>query len=385
LAEIPTERKYKAKQRNRGKGNYIMAGYKINGKPLSEICEIGYAGSGVTDRRAKASINNLKFLTNGLKRSESHPNEQYITYPSEYIYASNTCSGKLYSTTGSVKTEIALCEKGCRPSLKHRYSSSSNFYLNVFDDGEIWASATENSRTGTKLSTAEEKRKFFFITMVGGGGGGGGSNSIKSGGGGGGGAYIHALMGRLDHNYKYYFTVGNGGTGGGGNSDGEGGGSTKSETYTSKSSTTAVCTLTAGGGGRGKAGKNDGSGGGGGSVSGGTTDNAYYRVIKTVSGGNGGSRNNSGSHCTVNFKNYTPEEEQITYLTGVGGGAGSGSTGGGGGGGASPMANGGKGGGSYEDGHIGEGAGAGGGGGIYVILSSRSGAAGTSGAVYIYY
>jgi hypothetical protein len=45
-----------------------MAELKINGVNLSDICETAYTTGSVTDNRAKADINNLKYLVNGQKR-----------------------------------------------------------------------------------------------------------------------------------------------------------------------------------------------------------------------------------------------------------------------------------------------------------------------------
>ncbi|MDR1939360.1 MAG: hypothetical protein LBQ40_01010 [Clostridiales bacterium] len=68
-----------------------MAELKINGVNLSDICETAYTTGSVTDNRAKADINNLKYLVNGQKRSASHPNQQYVTYPSGYVCDKIAC------------------------------------------------------------------------------------------------------------------------------------------------------------------------------------------------------------------------------------------------------------------------------------------------------
>ncbi len=348
-------------------------GYQLNGTDITTLCEIAW-GSG--DSRTKSDFNTSKYWFNGGTRASKYPNEQFISYPSGYTYAVDGLNGKFSGFPTLKKTTYTAAARGYRPTSKYRYSTTTNStqYINKFSDGEIWISNTNSSRTGTRISTTEQDFKYIFMCLGGAGGGGGGGGPFASAGGGGGGGYMYSLI-KLSTSYVTTFTVGKLGAGGANDEDGSVGGN--SSLLMRAGSRVADQLIVYGGSG----GENSAGGGG---VSGSTYFGSvsYTKNVFSKSGANGGSKNNSGGSAYVNFNNYTPEQEQIVYMTGSGGASG-GSSGGGGGGG-SPIGNGGKGGTKGSSGSNG-GACAGGGGGGYKAFGSTTGGNGGSGYVAIYY
>lgn len=347
--------------------------YMISGKDIRDIAEI----AATTDSRAGTYSG---FSTTSTHKWNGNTYEidsgnRFLYIDSSYWYAEFI--DMKYQKGGS-STYWKICKRGTRPNYKFRMQSHTSIYINKFSDGEVWAATSDNSRSGTQISTAAENINYLSFIMCGAGGGGGGSSGSSSGGGGGGGAYCYSFV-KLNSSWKHYFEIGAAGTAGASNSNGGTGGHSQAITYTNKSNTVGNHHLICYGGSGGSSGGNGGGGGSGGFVSG-SNDNSYFYTHKTVSGSSGGAKNNGGGYCTTNFNNYSPEAQQITYLTGGGGASGYG-----GGGGTCPIGNGGAGAGSFEDGKVGEGRGAGGGGGAYVWFSSRLGGAGTSGSTSIYY
>ncbi len=350
-------------------------GYQLNGQDITTLCEIAW-GSG--DTRTKSDFNTSKYWFNGGTRASKYPNEQFISYPSGYNYAVDGLNGKFSGYPTTQKKVYQASAVGCRPVHKYRYSATSGgtTYINKFTDGEIWISSASNSRSGTRLCTASQNFKYLFMCLGGAGGGGGGGNALASGGGGGGAGYVYCLENMVS-GYTRTFSIGTAGSGGvGGDNKGTNGTSTS---FYRRSGSQVKDQVIANGGNGGSGASSKGGGGSGGS-SGSFTCSGAYKVYAR-SGANGGSRNNSGGTATANFNNYTPEQEQIVYITGSGG-SGGGSSGGGGGGG-SPLGNGGKGG-TKANGANG-GTSAGGGGGGYKAFSSTTGGKGGSGYIALYY
>lgn len=354
-------------------------GYSRNGTDLTSLCETAW-GSG--DSRAKAPLNTSNYWFGGNTRASTYPNAQFISYASGYLYSTEALGGVLKRAG----TNLELSAKGYRPSYKHRFSVTgyASGLIKKFAEGDIWLGGTEGTRTGTLLCTAAENWNWLFTCYCGGGGGGGGGSATASAGGGGGGGYIFAVF-RLFAGRKMTYTAGWAGSAGGGNS--AGGNALQSDVSLYANSSIAGANQNSFADAEaGYGGEKGGDGGGG--LGGGTyvisPQRSDFYVIKSKDGGAGASRNNAGGTSTVNFTNYSPESEQITYFTGSGGASG-GSSGGGGGGG-SPMGNGGAGGsGSGSNGGNGDALGAGGGGGAWKAFGSTSGGSGAAGYLAFYY
>lgn len=345
-------------------------GYMIQGQDIRNIAEVAASG----DPRNGTAFCTSNYLYNG-QTYTAGTGQKFITIPSSYWYANQIGLYTRYLKNGSPMWTIS--RRGWRPRSTYRYGSSTSFYINKFSDCEVWISSSDNSRSGTRISTTDQDFNCLFFCLCGGGGGGGGSSGTASAGGGGGAAYVYSAV-KLYANYKVQFIIGGGGGGGGNNAGGGSGGTSQAIVFTDKSHTTGSHYLIAYGGGAGENGSS-GSAGSGGHTSG-TNENPYFYTVKSTNGAAGGSRNNAGGYCTVNFNNYTPEAEQITYMTGGGGASGGGS--GGGGGGASPLGFGGDGGGGA--GGVGS-TGSGGGGGQFKLFSYNSGGSGGSGTCSLYY
>jgi hypothetical protein len=354
-------------------------GYSKNGTDLITLCEVAY-GSG--DTRNKASINTSNYWFGGNTRANNYPNAQFVSYVSGYLYSTEALGG-VYKKAGG---NLEISAKGYRPGYKYRYSAGgyATGYIKKFAEGDIWLGGTEGARDGTQLCTQADNWNWLFTCYAGGGGGGGGGSGTASAGGGGGSGYIFAVF-RLFAGRKMTFTAGWAGSAGGGNSAGGNGLQSDVMLYANSSipgaNQNSFSDAEAGYGGQ-KGG--DGGGGNGGGTYVISPQRSDFYVIQAKSGGNGASRNNTGGTSGVNFSNYSPEAQQITYLTGSGGASG-GSSGGGGGGG-SPMGNGGSGGsGSGSNGGSASGWGAGGGGGAWKAFGSTSGGSGAPGYVAFYY
>jgi len=351
--------------------------YTINGQNIETIAET----APTSDRRTASTFSTSKYQING-QTYTARTGRKFITHQSGYRYSNEVGIQTRFQRAGS--SAFSVSRRGYRPISTFRFSAQSTFYINKFSDGEVWASATDNTKVGVRIGTGAEDMNYLFFAMCGGGGGGGGSSGTRSAGGGGGAAYVFSLI-TLRPQWKHEFNIGSAGTGGGGNTNGNNGGTSSAVVYTSKTNTVGSFYLIAYGGRGGLSGGNSGLGGAGGHTSGTGNNEQYFYTVRHTSGGTGGERGNNGLSCAVNFNNYTPEAEQITYLTGLGGNAGDSTTNGGGGGGGSPLGNGGNGGGTREDGFPGTGHGAGGGGGIWVTFSSRNGGNGAPGTCTIYY
>lgn len=351
-------------------------GYQRGGTDITTRCDLSYSG----DTRTKATINTSKFWFGGNTRAINFADSQFLTYHSGYRYSLEGLGG-VYQKTASGYT---AAQKGYRPGTKSRWNSTTagTVYLNKFSDGEIWMSSTNASRTGTRICTTNEDFNYVFFTLGGAGGGGGCANLTASAGGGGGGGYAYACV-LTQAGRTFTITIGAGGARGEEAGDGSGGGNTSILISYPTAQYAYDSSLTAYGGGAGYAGGNSsGNGGSGGSTNFSNPSNStaiYSR--QTKNGGAGGQRNNSGTTSSVNFTNYSPEAQTITYLTGSGGGNG-GSSGGGGGGGC-PLGNGGA--------AVAKEAGkdgmvtAGGGGGSYQAFNRHPGGKGGNGQVIISY
>ena len=353
--------------------------YCINGTNITSLCEFAW---GSADTRGKAPINTSKYWFDGNTMANNYSSQQFISYVSGYLYSAEALNGK-YNKAGSA---LQISAKGYRPGYKFRYSASNGTggYIKKFAEGDIWLGGTLGVRDGTQLCAASNNWNWIFTCYCGGGAGGGGGSATASAGGGGGAGYIFAVF-RLFAGRKMTFKAGASGSAGGGNSAGSNGGDSEVLLYADSSISGAnqnsFATARAGYGGQ-KGG--DGGGGGGGNNYVISPQRSDFYVVKTKDGGSGADRNNAGSTCTVNFNNYSPEAQQITYLTGSGGSSG-GSSGGGGGGG-SPMGNGGSGGSSAgASGGSASGWGAGGGGGAWKLFGSTSGGSGAAGYLAFYY
>lgn len=353
-------------------------GFSKNGADLeNDLCEVAW---GAGDGRTKADFNSSKYWFNGGNRETTYPNNQFISYAEGYLYSNEVLGGTFSGWPTFVKKDYQISRKGYRPYSKFRYSTTTvgQYYVNKFSDGEVWFSSTQNTRTGTKLCTMAENFRYMFACMSGGGGGGGGGGPLASAGGGGGGSYIY-LMFRLFDERKVSCSVGKAGTAGGNDKNGTSGGDTNFILweYQGMNASTAYAR-------GGKGGENSAGGGGTAGEYYVTSDRTDMIEVKGKNGGAGASRNNAGASSSVNFKNYTPEAEQIVYMTGLGGSSGGNS--GGGGGGGSPLGNGGSGGSSNgASGGSATAIGAGGGGGAFKTFGSTSGGNGASGYFALYY
>ncbi len=354
-----------------------MGEYKINGQEISTVIQTVKS----TDRRFKAGFNELNFLYNGQTRTSAYSDSKFSTSAEGFHYASTIQPN--YTKMG---TKYTLAKKGYRPSSYYKYSTkaTSNMYINKFSDGELWVSSSNDSRTGTRIGTAEENINAMFACYCGGGGGGGGGSGSAAAGGGGGGGYRYISF-KIEPYYDYAFKAGNAGAAGTSNSSGSAGG----YSYFIIANGTAPISWNAWGGSGGQGGSAGAGGGAGGGTGYGQSPpnrfvwGSYVYEIKSITGSSGAKGGASASSCLCNFNNYTPEAEQITYMTGGGGDVGS--SGGGGGGGTSPLGFGGDGGGPYEDGKAGDNSGAGGGGGTFVWFSSTKGGSGTAGYFSLWY
>lgn len=354
-------------------------GYSKNGKDITTLCEVAY---GSDDTRYKAPINTASYWFGGGTRAAKYPNAQFVSYASGYLYSTEALGG-VYKKAGG---NLQLSAKGYRPGYKFRYSVGGNAsgYIKKFAEGDIWLGGTEGARDGTMLCSQADNWNWLFTCYAGGGGGGGGGSATASAGGGGGGGYIFAVF-RLYPGRKMQYYAGGGGGAGGGNIAGGSGAQSQVILYASASISGAGLNSFAdaeGGSGGQKGG--DGGGGNGGGTYVISPQRSDFYVIQPKSGGNGAARNNAGSMSAVNFTNYSPEAQQVTYFTGSGGASG-GSSGGGGGGG-SPMGNGGAGGnGAGANGGSASGWGAGGGGGAWKAFGTTNGGSGAAGYVAFYY
>jgi hypothetical protein len=295
------------------------------GKDITALCDLSYSG----DTRNKASLNTAAYWFNGGTRATKYPDAQFLTYTSGYKYSAEGLGGA-YNKGG---TALQVAAKGCRPGTKNRWSSSASgtYYLNRFSDGEVWISTTSNSRSGTRISTTSDNLQYVFVVLGAAGGGGGGATLTASAGGGGGGGYSYCCV-KLTDGSPATIKIG---VGGGRGESKENGGSGQETRITMADGFFDG----AFGGGGGKGGGNDsGAGGSGGSLLACTT--TVHHSVGYKTGGAGGDKNNAGTAAFANFTNYSPEAQQVTYLTGSGGASG-GSSGGGGGGG-SPLGNGGN-------------------------------------------
>lgn len=243
--------------------------------------------------------------------------EHSATVPSsDYIYANTeNCNGRLM-VNGS---PVSLAKKGYRPDFTTKLytATSGTYYLNTFEDGEVWISSVSDERSGTRLSTTAQKRKTFLFILHGAGGGGGSSkwgvfNNECGGGGGGGGmfAYCHC---NFDSNSVYTIIVGSGGSQG----TAGGAGSAGSNSYFGEAGQSTFLAFT-GSGGKGDGGS--GGSGGGANGSAGTTftsSNDKAIMLITATGASGkAQKNTSTSTSAVTGTKYIPEGGTFTYSTG---------------------------------------------------------------------
>lgn len=357
-------------------------GYSRNGSDfVNTLCEVSW-GSG--DSRGKADFNSSKFWFGGANRATNYANAQFISYVSGFRYSSEALGGKYGGWPTFQRKEYQISAKGYRPYSKYRYSQSTSgsVFIKRASDGSIFVTDAFNSSSGTTIMDASFAAKYCFVCMCGGGGGGGGSTAVASAGGGGGAGYVWAL---LQITYFIACYVGASGAAGGGGQNGSWGTDTTIQYYTSQTAYrnggTVLDEIRCYAGESGYGGGNSSGGGGAGKGTNGPTTGSYIYAVKLKAGANGAQRNKAGGNSTVNFTNYTPEAETITYFTG-GGGASGGSSGGGGGGG-SPLGQGGAGG---TKGGGGAGTlGSGGGGGGYKAFTTQSGGSGGPGYINIMY
>jgi hypothetical protein len=358
-------------------------GYSKNGQDfVNSLCEVAY-GNTSNDKRARADINTSRFWFGGANRATNYPDAQFISYVSGYRYSSEALGGKFGGWPTFQRKEYQISAKGYRPYSKTRYTqnTSGNLYLKVAANGSVFVTNSITATSGTTILDSSVQAKYCFVCMCGGGGGGGGSTVVASAGGGGGAGYAWALL-QLTKFISIY--IGASGSGGGGTQNGSWGTDTSVNYYESatayRNGGAILDGLTCYAGESGLGGGSGGTGGAGKGTNGPTTG-TYIYAVKVKSGASGGTRNNGGGTSSVNFTNYTPEAETITYFTG-GGGASGGSSGGGGGGG-SPLGQGGSGG---NKGGGGAGTlGSGGGGAGYKAFTTQSGGAGGPGYINIMY
>ena len=212
----------------------------------------------------------------------------------------------------------------------------------------------------TQVLTVPSGARLAVVNLVGGGGGGGGggASNPQGGGGGGGGSIFGLAIPISTHSPPSNFTItaGNGGPGGTSGNPGTIGGdsSVRYGTYTTSSPNTG--SIVAGGGDHGE------SGGPGGTGNGGNGGSVTLFTAAAVSGGTGGSPDNSGS---------VPATASPSLLPGGGGGGGiSASTTGGGG--------------APDGGSVGGSPGNGGGGGASAYGDGGNGSATTGGPGLIF-
>lgn len=320
--------------------------------------------------------------------------KKYVTFAegtgllnTPYLYANGKESviAKVY-----FKGVTSVNVRGYRPMKKLRctieggYYTTTVKYINKFSDGEVWISSSSNSRTGTKISTAEQDRHFFIFEMcaAGGGGAGGGGSSSKNGGGGGAGGYDCFMM-KLFDNRVFKITVGKRGLGGAGNLLSGENGSAGEDSKIERVGYDAQLCVTGGSGGL--AASSGGAGGERNTVSSWIFWPLYMTTETNGKGKSGGSAGNYGGDSLLTIVNNTPEHEMFA-LSENGGSPGSALSAGGGGGGASLLGAGGHGAGSAEHGKKPtSGFGGGGGGGIWSVINNYRGGHGAPGVVNIYY
>lgn len=359
-------------------------GYSRNGQDLvNSLCEIAY-GNTSNDKRARADINSSRFWFGGNNRATNYPDSQFINYVSGYRYSSEALGGKFGGWPTFQRKEYQVSSKGCRPYSKYRYSQSTSgsVFLKRASDGSIFVTNSFSSSSGTTIIDAITGAKYCFLCMCGGGGGGGGSTAVASAGGGGGAGYAWVLL-TISKFISIY--VGASGAGGGGTQNGSWGTDSSVQYYETstayRNGGTVLDEVRCYAGESGYGGGNSGGGGGAGKGCNGPTTGSYIYAVRLKAGASGATRNGTGGTSTVNFTNYTPEAETVTYFTG-GGGSSGGSSGGGGGGG-SPLGQGGSGG-SKGGGGAGT-LGSGGGGGGYKAFTTQSGGSGGPGYINIMY
>lgn len=364
--------------------------YKRKGESIENLGEIVPKDKAVTESTLSSS-SRYKW---GGQTFKQKTGKKYATWAEggglanlPYHYASESIITKDY-----FKGVTAVNVRGQRPTKKLIYTIYGSFesstvrYINKFSDGEVWISSSSNSRSGTRISTAEQDIKVIIVEMCGGGGGGagGGGTHNKNGGGGGGGGYAcFMLILRDDRVYK--ITAGKGGAKGIGNlgngTNGGDGGDTKLERPGKDGHITAT---------GGKGGIAAGSGGAGG-------ERVYDKIYEfwwydswisseiQGQGAAGGRAGEEGGSINTFAVNNTPEHEAFS-LFGEGGVPLPSASDGGGGGGASALGDGGHGAGSAMDGKApSSGYGGGGGGGIWSAINNYQGGHGAPGVVRIYY
>ena len=116
---------------------------------------------------------------------------------------------------------VVFPKAGCRPrsaALRWQSAAPGFHYINRFSDGEVWVSANQNSRTGTKISHSliggnwPRGVRYLIVHLWGGGGGGACGGLLASTYGGGSGA-VAAILIRLPENGCVSLHVGDGGAG----------------------------------------------------------------------------------------------------------------------------------------------------------------------------
>lgn len=351
--------------------------YYINGKDITLLSEIVSSN----DPRTSSGFSTSNYFYNGRSYTGT-TSKKFALNRDGYIYSGDSGVGSRFMQNGL--SSFSVSKKGCRPMLTKRWETSTPgiYYVNKFEDGEVWVSSNYQSRTGTRIATADQAFNYIFTMLISPGGGGGGSSGSVSGGGGGGGSFLF-LCQRLVPNCIYRIYIGSGGVGGAGKTNGGIGGQCQSALFSSSNwGTSGITGINIGDAGFGKSGGNGGGGGSGGTIFSGTTNNSYIHRIDERNGTSGGNKGVSGGSTADSKTNtYTPEGNQLSFGQGSGG---AGNHGGGGGGGWYYGHNGGKGGAGYENGGSG-GIGAGGGGGAYVIFSSRTGGSGGNGYAAVFY
>lgn len=357
--------------------------YLINGVNIRNIAEVATA----SDPRNASSFTTSKYLFNGNTHEAHYGTKMLINYDG-YMYSNEAGIKNKFLRNGNIYYSVSA--KGCRPCptyTRRRWQSSTagTYYVNKFSDGEVWVSATYNSRTGTRISTASENIQYLFVMLIGPGGGGGGGNGSKAGGGGGGGSFAY-LCHKLVAGWVHRIYIGPGGSAGARNTNGGGSENCQFSTFTDINNLgySGVTTVNALGGGGGRSGGNDGVGGSGGAVSSSDSNNSYIRRLDERTGTGGGSRggNAGGSTSAYQTQSYSPENQRLDYGQGAGGQP-DGGSGSGGGGGWFYGHNGGNAtsGGAGQDGGIG----AGGGSGAWVVFAGHPGGKGGNGYAALFY
>ncbi len=294
-----------------------MGKFTYNNKDVRELVEITTNSSMIDGGVLSYSPEALKIagvLTSSSERTTATPS-------SDYIYAqSENLDGKL-KINGS---PASISKIGHRPDFKTELVSTGagTYYLNWFENGEVWLSTTENSASGTQLSTTTQKRKVFIVSIFGAGGGGGSSqwgvfvNHVGSGAGGGG--MLSACLYLTAASGSIKITIGSGGTCGKDGGGGAGGGS--SYIYNGTSSIVGAYGGAGGSGNEGPA----GSGGSSNPTGTGTRLNCNgftLYILKTASGASGGTYGvTSKSTSKQEATKYSPEGatngEIFTYSPG---------------------------------------------------------------------